>query len=56
MFIGRDDLNAEQQSLLNLADAVSKWLTELISGNRDPAIAEALFKARAEVIEPKDWL
>jgi hypothetical protein len=51
MFIGHRDLDAEQRSLLNLADATSKWLAELISGRRDPDVAQAWFKARAEVVE-----
>lgn len=54
ILLGRDDLNAEERSLLNLADATSKWIAEFESGSRDPAIAEAWFRARAELVEPKE--
>ena len=54
LYIGRDDLDAEQRSLLNLADATSKWIGETVTGDRDTDIAEAWFKARAELIEPAE--
>ncbi len=54
ILLGRDDLDAEQRSVLNLADATSKWIAETDSDNRDPAIAEAWFRARAELIEPHE--
>jgi hypothetical protein len=49
MFLGRDDLNPEQRSLLVLADATAAWIAEFESGNRDPEIAERWFRARAEL-------
>lgn len=48
----RDELDAELRSVLALADATSNWIAETESGNRDPAIAQAWFRARAELIEP----
>jgi hypothetical protein len=39
-------------SALALADATSRWLGEMISGRRDPDIAQRWFQARAELIEP----
>lgn len=41
-------------SALRLADATSKWIEDMISGRRDPDIAEAWFRARAELVEPND--
>lgn len=38
-------------SALRLADATAKWITEHITGRRDPDVAERWFKARAELIE-----
>jgi hypothetical protein len=49
-----DDLDAERRSVLNLADATSRLIAATASGERDPEIAEAWFKARAELIEPDD--
>lgn len=43
----------EHQSLLRLTEATAKWIAETESGNRDPAIAEARFKALAELVEPE---
>lgn len=43
-----------ERPALQLADATAKWLTEMISGRRDPAVAERWFQARAEFIEPDD--
>jgi hypothetical protein len=40
-------------SALHLADATAKWVAEMISGRRDPDIAERWFKARAKFIEPE---
>ncbi len=39
---------AEQQSLLRLTEATSRWIAATESGSRDPAIAEGRFKALAE--------
>lgn len=55
ILIGRSDLDAEERSLLNLADATSKLISATDSGDRDPAIPEAWFRARAELVEPKEW-
>jgi glycine/D-amino acid oxidase-like deaminating enzyme len=43
---------AEKASLFKLADATSRLIAAMISGERDPAIPEAWFKARAELVEP----
>lgn len=43
---------AEKRSLLALADSTSKLIAATVSGDRDPAIPEAWFKARAELVEP----
>lgn len=47
---------AEKQALLNMADAASRMVAAMASGDRDPAIPAAWFKARAELgqIEPED--
>jgi hypothetical protein len=47
-----DDLNAEERSLLALTDATSRLIAAMESGDRDPAIPEAWFKARAALVEP----
>ena len=46
LFLGREDLNAEQRSALNLADATSKWITETTNNTRDPDIAQEWYRAR----------
>jgi hypothetical protein len=43
---------AEKRSLLALADSTSKLIAATVSGDRDPAIPEAWFKERAELVEP----
>jgi hypothetical protein len=52
IFLGRADLDAEQRSVLKLADATSKLIEAMDNGDRDPTIPEAWFRARAELIEP----
>jgi hypothetical protein len=47
----RGELNAEERSVKILADATSQWLAAIEKGDRDPAIAEARFKALAETVE-----
>ena len=49
-----DDLNPEARSLLNLTEAASRVIAAMDSGDRDPAIPEAWFKARAELVEPRN--
>lgn len=44
----------EERSLQRFTDATARMLAAMISGDRDPAIPAAVFKARAEVVEPKD--
>jgi hypothetical protein len=58
IFLGRegvrlDDLDAEERSLINLADATSRLIAATDSGDRDPAIPKAWFRARAELVEPQ---
>lgn len=44
----RGELSGEEIKLRALCDATSEWLAATYAGNRDPAIAEARFKALAE--------
>ncbi|OBK12592.1 hypothetical protein [Mycobacterium asiaticum] len=44
----RGSLSAEEIKLRTLCDATCRWLAAFDAGNRDPAIAEARFKALAE--------
>jgi hypothetical protein len=41
-----------ERSALQLSDATAKWITEHVTGRRSPDVAQRLFKARAEYIEP----
>lgn len=48
-----DDLDPEAVSLLSLTEATSRLIAATASGERDPLIPEAWFKARGELVEPK---
>lgn len=48
-----DDLDPEAVSLLNLTEATSRLIAATDSGDLDPSIPEAWFKARGELVEPK---
>jgi hypothetical protein len=54
ILLGPDDLNAAQRSVLNLSNATSRLIAATQNGDRDPAIPEAWFRARAELIELDD--
>ena len=54
ILLGRDDLNAQERSVLNLADATRRLIAAPDSGDRDSAIPQAWFRARAELVEPED--
>jgi hypothetical protein len=49
----RDDLTPHELSVLRLARTDTAWLAAMKKRDRDRAIAEARFKARAELVEPK---
>jgi hypothetical protein len=53
MLTRRDDLTAAERSVLNLVSATSRLIAATDDHNRDPAIPEAWFRARAELIEPE---
>lgn len=52
ILLGRDDLTAEERSVLNLADATSKLIAATDSDDRDPTVPQQWFRARAELLEP----
>lgn len=47
----RDDLTPHELSVLRLARTDTAWLAAMKKRDRDPALAEARFKARAELVE-----
>lgn len=51
-FARRDDLSPHEVSVLRLARTDTAWLAGMKKRDRDPALAEARFKARAELVEP----
>lgn len=54
LLAGRGDLNPHETSVLRLARTDTAWLAAMKRGDRDPALAEARFKAQAELVEPDE--
>lgn len=51
LLAGRDDLTDHETSVLRLARTDTAWLAAMKRGDRDPALAEARFRARAELVD-----
>ena len=49
----RGEPDAEQRSLMALTGTTSRIIEATYDGNRDPAIPEKWFRARAELVEPE---
>ena len=54
LLAARDDLNPHESSVLRLAGIDTAWLAAMKRGDRDPALADARFRAQAELIQPED--
>lgn len=54
LLAGRDHLDPHETSVLRLARTDTAWLAAMKRGDRDPALADARFRARGELIELED--
>jgi hypothetical protein len=51
LLANREEISADEASVLRLARTDTAWLAAMKRGDRDPALADARFKARGELVE-----